>query len=233
VNRSQQNSVAKVVRDRVSRGGVRAWTVADFGSASPAAVTSALHRLAQAGELITVRQGLYWRGRKYAWGMSRPDPLEFAYAVAHSKGGVGWAGLSAANVLGLTTQVPGQDVVAVPTPKPRPMKGMRFVSRVAKAARSSAKLSPLEVSVLEVLTDWLKVIDVSPAAAVEQLAEMISDGDGDVDAVRLVRGAKDESGPARDRLRRVLFAAGRSDLADLLQPSAAKMTTQHALAGIA
>lgn len=231
MNKTQRDSVAKAVRDRVVRGGVRAWTVADFSSASPAAVTSALHRLAQTGELITVRQGLYWRGRKYAWGMSRPDPLEFAYAVAHSKAGVGWAGLSAANMLGLTTQVPGQDVVAVPTPKPRPMKGMRFVSRVAKAARATAKLSPLEVSVLEVLTDWLKVIDVSPSQAVEQLAEVI--GDGDVDADRLARGAKDESGPARDRLRRVLIAAGRSDLADRLQPSAAKVTTRHALAGIA
>jgi hypothetical protein len=84
--------------------------VAEFGERT--AVDVALHRLKESGELVPVRRGLYYKGRKTRLGTTRPDPIRTAYEVARAAGygsGVGPAGYTAARALGLTTQVPRRD----------------------------------------------------------------------------------------------------------------------------
>lgn len=78
-------------------------------------------------------------------------PLPRPYEVALEVGGPGSgpAELSAAHTLGLTTQVPAVEVVAVPGRCPAPVDGIRFVSRSIE--RRLAALRPPEVAVLEVL----------------------------------------------------------------------------------
>lgn len=116
---------------------------------SDRAVESALSRLAAAGELIRVRKGLYWRGKQTRFGMTRPGPLEVAMEVAGP--GSGPAGVAAAHMLGLTTQVPATVEVAAPGKVPDPIKGVRFRSR--PYSRQAHKLRPIEVAVLEILRD--------------------------------------------------------------------------------
>lgn len=126
------------------------------------AVESALSRLAANGELLRVRKGLYWRGKRTRFGMTRPSTLEIALAVGGP--GAGPCGVAAAHLLGLTTQVPATVEVAVPGRVPDPMPGVRFRSR--PYARREQRLTPAEVAVLELLRDphaaeaaWPRVVD--------------------------------------------------------------------------
>jgi hypothetical protein len=79
--------------------------------------------------------------------MPLPRPAEIALKVAGPGGGL--AETSAVHALGLTTQVPSVDVIAVPGRAPKPVEGTRFVSRSIE--RRIHGLTPLEIAVLEVL----------------------------------------------------------------------------------
>jgi len=207
------------------------WGPRDFADleAPFTAVDRALQRLKASGELVSVRRGLYYRGRQRPWGMSRPSAEEVIAAIAGRRG-VGPAGLSAANDLGLTTQVPGTDLVAVVGSVPRDLPTVHFVDRRARLARRTASLQPREVAILEVLDAWDDVLEVSPAAAADRLAALLLDGS--VKPARLVAGSLDEPPAGRERLRAVLTKAGLSDLAGKVARAATIGTRDHALAGL-
>jgi hypothetical protein len=162
-------SVAGAVRQRIlAAPDGTFFTRADFCGTGPAA-GSALSRLAASGELLRVRRGLYWKGTPTRFGMTRPTPLQVALHIAGP--GSGPAGVAAAHLLGLTTQVPSTAEVAVPGRAPEPFDGVRFRSR--PVGRRDRRLRPVEVAVLEVLGDpaavecgWGTV-----AARLTQLAE--------------------------------------------------------------
>lgn len=230
--RTQKGSAADLVRSAVrAAGSGRFWGPQDFADlAVPlTAVDRALQRLKASGELVAVRRGLYYRGRARPWGMSRPSAEEVVAVIA-GKRGVGPAGLSAANDLGLTTQVPGTDLVAVVGSVPRDFPTVHFVDRRARRARRTASLQPREVAVLEVLDAWDDVLEVSPAAAANLLAAVLLDGS--VKPARLVAGALDEPPAGRERLRAVLTQAGLSDLAGKVARATANATRGRALAGL-
>lgn len=147
-----------------------------------------MSRLAGSGELVRVRKGLYWRGKQTRFGMTRPGALDVALAVAGP--GSGPAGVAAAHMLGLTTQVPGTVEVAAPGKVPEPIKGVRFRSR--PYARQARKLRPMEVAVLEVLRDPGAV--ELPWRAVEgRLAELMESNT--IRRSVLDRSAADEPSP--------------------------------------
>lgn len=60
-------------------------------------------------------------------------------------------------MFGLTTQVPGVDIVAVPGRAPQDRDGVRFVSR--SFSRRELGLNPHEAGLLEVLRDFDKVAE--------------------------------------------------------------------------
>ena len=89
--------------------------------AKPAAIRQALTRLAKAGKLRRIRQGLYERPRHHPMlGQTPTNPLEVVEAVMQARGAP-WefSGAHAANLLGLSQQVPAQLVIkttaSVPT----------------------------------------------------------------------------------------------------------------------
>jgi len=215
----------------LATGPGRFWGPRDFADLEVplTAVDRTLQRLKVSGELVSVRRGLYYRGRQRPWGMSRPSTED---VVAHVAGrrGVGPAGLSAANDLGLSTQVPSRDLVAVVGSVPRDFSTVHFVDRRARRARRTASLQPREVAILEVLDAWDDVLEVSRTAAVNLLAAILLDGA--VRPVRLVAGSLDEPPAVRERLRVVLAAAGLPDLAGKVPRAAAIGTRDHALAGL-
>lgn len=203
----QPDSVAAKVRAKIRRGGNdRFWTPADFDAlADPQQIDRALSRIASQGELRKVRRGLYWHGRATAFGMSRPSTADTVAAIVGTRG-VGPAGLSAANDLGLTTQVPALDNVAVPHRVPRPVGSVRFADRSGRPGRYVADLGWVEVALLEVLDGWHQVVEVDEATARNQLVELIRSGSLRLD--KLARAARDEPAPVRHRLKDLLSDAG-------------------------
>lgn len=183
----------------------RFWRPEDFGG-SPEAVAQALSRLARADELRRVRRGLYWRGAPTPLGMAPPPSDRFIHEVVNAPG-TGPAGWSAGLALGLSTQVPRRETVAVPGRAPRSPGVIRFVSRAASAKRRDERLGPTEVALLEVLRDWDTLVEVPTDAAVERIAGLAESGALRLD--RLVRASTTEPPRVRERLRRLLAALGR------------------------
>lgn len=164
-------SVAGAARNRVTKARPGTFFRRRDFDGSDRAVESALSRLVAEGELVRVRRGLYWRGKKTRFGMTRPSVLETAVAVGGP--GTGPAGIAAAHLLGLTTQVPATVEVAVPGKVPEPMRGVRFRSR--PYSRRERRLTPVEVAVLEVLRDP-HAAEVPWGPVEERIREMLADG---------------------------------------------------------
>ena len=138
---------------------------------SDRAVESALSRLSLSGDLFRVRRGIYYRGKPTRFGMTRPSVLEAALAVAGP--GAGPAGVAAAHLLGLTTQVPGVVEVAVPGKVPDPMSGVRF--RLRPFERRELRLTPVEVAVIEVLREP-GAVEATDAELRDRIADLVARG---------------------------------------------------------
>lgn len=208
-------SVAPEVRRRVLDTRDRFWRPEDFAG-SPDAVAKALSRLAHAGELRRIRRGLYWRGASTQLGMA-PPPSDRLVNEVTSTPGTGPAGWSAALALGLSTQVPRREAIAVPSRAPRDPGAVRFVSRAASTKRRDERLRPGEVALLEVLRDWNTLVEVPTHAAVERIADLAGNGALRID--RLVRASATEPPRVRERLRHLLDAMGRSSDAAAVPPA--------------
>jgi hypothetical protein len=133
--------------------------------------------------------------------MSPPPPNALVNELTGGKG-VGPAGLSAANALRLSTQVPRRAEYAVPRRAPADAGAIRFVSRAARSGRARSRLNPTEVAALEVLDAWEDVIEVSPDEAIERLGRLVRDGA--IRPEKMARAATTESKPVKDRLKVLL-----------------------------
>lgn len=185
----------------------RFWSWQNLGLPAPTG-SRLLARLASAGELRRIRRGLYWRGGKTPLGMA-PPPEDALVLALTGGGGVGLAGLSAANALRLSTQVPRFATYAVPGRALAPFGAVRFVSRAARTARVTADLTPIEVAVVEVLDAWERVIEIPEADAMARLEDLLANG-----AVRpesLAMAAATEPRRVRDRLAMMLEQSAASD----------------------
>lgn len=169
-----------------------------------------LAALVDAGELRHVRRGLYWRGTRTPLGMS-PPPSDVLVAELTGGKGVGLAGLSAANALRLSTQVPRRAEYAVPRRAPADAGAIRFVSRAARTGRARSRLNPTEVAALEVLDAWEHVIEVSPNEAIERLGRLVREGA--IRPEKMARAATTESKPVKERLKVLLEHTGNRGLA--------------------
>lgn len=123
---------------------------------TPAAKSSALSRAHKAGELVAIRKGLYYKGAKTRYGMTRPSAEEIA-AVVLGPTGVGPSGYSAARALGLTSQVPRQPTFTVAGPVPTAVPGVKVSKRNNMRRRN---LRYTEIALLELLRgDWEATVD--------------------------------------------------------------------------
>lgn len=209
--------VAGAVHGRVMTSRDRFWRPENF-SGSPGAVTQALHRLANSGELSHIHRGLYWRGTPTLLGMAPPP----ADRLAKELGGVGAgpSGRSAALLLGLSTQVPRRDTFAVPGRAPKTPDRLRVVSRAASTKRRTEKLRSAEVALLEVLRDWDAIVEVSDDEAVSIIGRLTEAGAIRVD--RVARASATEPSGVRDRLIRLLARLGKSEAARAVLPARAR-----------
>lgn len=221
-----KKSVASDVRSRVRRSRDSFWRPGDFDG-SPEAVAKALSRLAASGELRRIRRGLYWRGSSTKLGMAPPRANKLADAIV-GEAGTGPAGLSAALSLGLSTQVPRVETIAVPRRAPRPTAGVRFVSRAGSTRRRDERLNAVEVALLEVLRDWGRTVAGSPTVAVAQIRRLSEAGT--IRLERIVRASSTEPASVRERLRALLRALNRPDDAERVPPARSSHTANLSLA---
>lgn len=133
---------------------------------SPAAARQAASRAARGGELLPVRRGLYYRGAKTRYGMTRPRVEEVAREVL-GEAGSGPAGYSAAREWGVTTQVPSSFHVATLWPTD-PIPG---VTQHSRRNKKRASLNAKEIALLELL----RAPDVYVEAGWDVLVERVRD----------------------------------------------------------
>ena len=64
--------IAKMIRQRIERGGERLWRLEDFEGLPSMAVAQALSRLTRQGVIERLSKGTYYRSRQTTFGKSRP-----------------------------------------------------------------------------------------------------------------------------------------------------------------
>jgi hypothetical protein len=201
----QKGSVAQQVRGRVLRSGERLWRVEDF-EGSPSAVNNELRRLIARGELMRVRRGVYWRGKKSRFGMigaSQGEAVQKLFGAQEAIGATGW---NATNLLGLSTQVSPVEALAVTHRRPEGLHNVKVSSRAARSGRREAKLNGMEVTFLEALEGWDRYVEADSATALRRFLELLDREDIRVE--RLVRASRTEPPVVRERLRAVLRHGG-------------------------
>ena len=208
-------NVTPEVRKRILASFDHFWRPEDFGG-SPDAVAQALSRLTRAGDLRRVRRGLYWRGTPTRLGMA-PPPSDRLVGEIIDGPGTGPARWSAALALGLSTQVARREAVAVPGRAPRSPRPVHFISRAASTKRRDEELRPAEVALLEVLRDWDELVEVPTKEAVDRIAQLANSGALRLD--RLTRASETEPPRVRERLRYLLGALRRPELAESVRPA--------------
>jgi len=197
-------------RERILHSRDRFWHPEDL-TVSPSTRQHLLAELVDHDELRRIRRGLYWRGTKSPLGMA-PPPTDVLINELAPGPGVGPAGLYAANLLRLSTQVPRRAEIAVPTRAPESVSSVRFVARPARSGRIKAKLNHTEVALLEVLASWESTIELAPYEAWARLLELLA-----TESVRIERiaaAARTEPASTRVRLCELLRASGQDTLAD-------------------
>ncbi|MEK6326777.1 MAG: DUF6088 family protein [Actinomycetota bacterium] len=203
LNRGGRPSAAAVVRRRIERGGDRFWRVRDFADLSPSAVARTLARLAEEGLLERPRRGLYYRPRETRFGMSIPSAA--AVAAESLRVPVQPAGLTAASVLGFTTQNPALSELATPANNPP----TAILPAKVKTRRPEARLrlSEREGALLELLRDRASSSDLSFDETHQRLLSLLAKGET---FAKLARAALHEP----PRVRAMLGALGQELGAD-------------------
>jgi hypothetical protein len=134
-------------------------------------VATALSRLAREGELRRVGKGVYFRPRMTVLGPSLPAASDTVASSLVTP--LHPAGLSAANVLGLTTQNPARpEYATAANDPPTALEGSRV--RTGRPAARSA-LRPEEGALLELLRDRAATSDLSPARTIDRLQDLLGD----------------------------------------------------------
>ena len=219
-------SVAQQVRHRVLRSGERLWRIEDFGG-SPSAVNNELRRLISRGELMRVRRGVYWRGKKSRFGMIGASQGEAVQKVLGAQEAVGATGWHATNLLGLSTQVSPVEALAVTHRRPEGLHNVKVSSRAARSGRREAKLNGMEVTFLETLEGWDRYVEADGATALERFGELLDREDIRVE--RLVRASRTEPPVVRERLRAVLRHGGYEEQAERVPAARDPRTRARAL----
>lgn len=198
-----QSSVSKTVADTVRRGRSRFFEASDF-EGSRTAVERALSRLENQGELLRVRKGTYWRGMQTRFGMARPSTSQ---VVSHILKGMnyGLSSFSAANALGLSSQVSAIMTVAVSGGAPRDLDrpAVRFVARSGRRGQGRLRLRPEEIALLEVAAEWDDLVDIGTEEARRQLAGLVNGST--LRPAALMRASRTETASVRERLAQLGF----------------------------
>lgn len=143
----------------------------DLKGTTPAAATKALARLAEQGVLTRVGKGLYFAPKDTLLGKSRPS--EFAIAEKRLEGKTRPTGASAANLLGLSTQVPARPhLVAFTSNQPNHAGAARI--RLRRGSRPHP-LPRIEGALLEFFRDRGQFAETDSKETYRRLRRLLKD----------------------------------------------------------
>lgn len=166
-----------LVRERVANLPERAFIRgADVSTAiqgkNTGAKEQAFSRLAKAGQIARIAKGLYWKAPKSRFGVVPPPRLEAALAIAADRA-PGPSGPTAAAYLGLTTQIPAVQELAVIGRESTKFGGTVFRERVNPKRDG---LNPAEIAVLEIARDRLRYCETGRNQTVARLRDLAERG---------------------------------------------------------
>lgn len=139
---------------------------------TPDAARQAASRAARNGELVRVRRGLYYRGAKTRYGMTRPRVEDIAREILGDTG-TGPTGHSAARTWDVTTQLPSAFHVATLW-KVDPIDGVIQHSRRNK---ERAKLNTKEIALLELMRAPEVYVEAGWNTLVDKVHEAFTTGE--------------------------------------------------------
>jgi hypothetical protein len=211
-----KKSTAASVRDRVIHSRNEVFVADDF-KGPRLAVQRELSRLAAAGQLRNLRNGVYWRGIETPLGMTPARGEEIVCKLTGSRAAVGPAGWSAALELGLSTQHPNREIVAAPRRIKGDLPRIQIKDRSRRDERRLQRLNRTEVAILEVLEDWDRVVETPSDSAVKRLSKWLASDQVRIE--KLVRASKTEPATVRENLRALLRISGHELEAARVRPS--------------
>jgi len=223
---AEHESTAKSLRSRILASKDRVWRTQDF-EGSRDAVQAELRRLVRAGELERIRRGVYWRGHKTRFGMAVVDEGKALRKLLGRHAGVGAAGWYATNLLGLSTQVPPTEILAVTGRPPSGFSHLKLIDRSQRIGRKEARLNDLEITFLEALEGWDKYVEKRPTMATKRFLELLENGN--VRVARLVAAATTEPAVVRERLRQLLVEGGWDEAAARIEGARSESARKRAL----
>ncbi len=165
---------ASLVRNRIEQGGEHLWRYEDFSDLPFPAVAQALSRLTRAGTIERLSKGVYYRTRETAFGKSRPNPAAMQKLAARHKA-VFPSGISAANLLGFTTQNPKHGEVATSASSlPRKLFGDDAVIHTRRPEAWTG-LSAADAALLDFLRQHGNASELPPEATTERTLKLAAE----------------------------------------------------------
>ncbi len=205
------------VRQRIERGGERVWRPEDFRDFPFTAVAQALSRLQRSGALQRLSKGVYYRPRKTALGVSRPNPATIQNLASQHRS-VFPSGVAAANLLGFTTQTPRRGEVATSgLSLPRKLIGSDTVVHTRRPA-AWRDLSYFDAALLDFLRRGGTLSELSPEQTRQRVLKLMEEK-GRFE--RLLKVAQTEP----PRVRAILGAIGQ----ELRKDSSRLVALRHSL----
>ena len=174
MKRSRVNT-AELIRRQIEEGGEAYWRHSDFSQLPPTAVSKALSRLAAEGVLERVSKGLYYRSCQTRFGRSRSSQSDIQKLL--TKQNLHPAGLSAANLLGFTTQnaISGEFATSANS-VPRTIVGSRARLHTRRP-QTWNDLEATDAAMLDFLRSRGNLSELSPAETKQRLFEYFREGD--------------------------------------------------------
>ena len=168
-------ATAERIRRQIEQEDGKYWRQADFPGLPPLAVSKTLSRLVKTGALERVSKGLYYRPRVTRFGRSRPTESEIQSLPMRQT--LLPAGVSAANLLGFTTQnaVQGEFATAAAS-VPRKIIGARARLHTRRPETWNS-LSSAEAALLDLLRSRGKFSELSAEETQQRLLLYLREGD--------------------------------------------------------
>jgi hypothetical protein len=233
MKRTQVNT-AELIRRQIEERGEGYWRHSDFSNLPSTAVSKALSRMAENGILERVSKGLYYRSRQTRFGRSRPSPSDIQKLL--TKQNLHPAGLSAANLLGFTTQNAIQGEFATSANSvPRTIIGSRARLHTRRPEAWN-RLEATDAAMLDFLRSRGKLSELSLTETKQRLLDYFREGsrferllavaEAEPPRVRAMLGAiGQELGKSRkelEKLRKILKPVSRFDFGNFSNLSYAK-----------
>ncbi len=169
-----RSTVMMSVRQRIKRSGERLWRFEDFRDLPFGAVAQALSRLTREGTIERLSKGVYYHNRETAFGKSRPNPTAIG-SLALQKKTVFPSGISAANLLGFTTQMAKQGEIATSALSlPRKLIGNHMIIHTRRPERW-ARLSQRDAALLDFLRHEGKFSELDQEETIRRTLTFLSE----------------------------------------------------------